>query len=65
MATALRPSRTTYLKTDGFQLTPDNVREIRRLYATGLFTQEQLGNEFGVTGSAIGQAVRYVTYRYV
>jgi len=59
------PTRTTRLKTDGYQLSKDNVREIRRMYASGIFTQRALASAFGVTQPAIYQAVNYKTYRNV
>lgn len=40
------------------KLTEDAVREIRRLYATGAFTQKGLGGRFGVSQPMIGMIVR-------
>lgn len=39
------------------KLTEDDVREIRRLYATGEWTQRQLGERFGVHFSNISAIV--------
>lgn len=39
------------------KVTPDQVREIRRLYATGKYTQGQLGKHYGIDGSAISYIV--------
>ena len=40
------------------KLSEDDVREIRRLYATGKFLQKQLGKRFGVARTQIGNIVR-------
>lgn len=40
------------------KLTPDEVIEIRCLYATGDFTQSELSQRFGVTQSMVGHIVR-------
>jgi hypothetical protein len=40
------------------KLTLDQVREIRRLYGTGQYSQRQLGRQFGVTYPNIGSIVR-------
>lgn len=36
------------------KLTPEKVREIRRLYEETHFSHKELGKQFGVSGSAIG-----------
>ena len=46
-------------------LTEDNVREIRRLYATGNFTQQELALQFGVSQYTICQIVRRETWKHV
>jgi DNA invertase Pin-like site-specific DNA recombinase len=47
------------------KLTEDDVREIRRLYATGNFTQRELALEFGIARSAIGKIVRRQAWKHV
>ena len=47
------------------KLTEDIVREIRRLYATGEFSQRELGLKFGVSQYTICQIVRRETWQYV
>jgi hypothetical protein len=42
----------------GVKLTRSKVGEIRTLYATGRYSQEELGARFGVTRSTVGQIVR-------
>ena len=40
------------------KLTRDSVRQVRTLYATGKFSQMQLGKRFGVSFQTIGSIVR-------
>ena len=47
------------------KLTEDDVREIRRLYATGQLTQPELALQFGVSRQVIGQIVRRETWKHV
>jgi hypothetical protein len=47
------------------KLTEDNVREIRRLYATGNFTQRELALHFGVSQKAIWQIVLRTRWKHV
>jgi predicted XRE-type DNA-binding protein len=47
------------------KLTEDIVREIRRLYATGAFSQQELAGRFGVSQRAICQIVRRRTWKHV
>lgn len=47
------------------KLTEDNVREIRRLYATGNFTQRELALRFGVSHATIGRIVRREIWKHV
>jgi hypothetical protein len=49
----------------GAKLTEENVREIRRLYATGNFTQAELGLQFGVSKAAICDIVRRKTWKHI
>lgn len=42
-----------------------DVAEIRRLYATGEFSQSQLGNRFGISQTQVGRIVRRVRWRSV
>lgn len=43
-------------------LTPDAVRQIRNLYATGDYLQTELGRKFGVTGKAVSEIVNRKTW---
>ena len=47
------------------KLTEDRVREIRRLYATGKFTQQELGLRFGVGDATISKIVRRKLWKHV
>jgi 16S rRNA U516 pseudouridylate synthase RsuA-like enzyme len=47
------------------KLTEDNVREIRRLYATGEFTLKELAMRFGVHFSGIAKIVTRSTWKHV
>jgi len=47
------------------KLTEDNVREIRRLYATGDFTQKELALKFGVSQSVVSGIVQRRTWKHV
>ena len=47
------------------QLTEEQVREIRELYATGEITQQELGFEFDVEQSTVSKVVRRATWRKV
>jgi len=47
------------------KLTEDQVREIRRLYATGNFTQQELALEFGVTRQTVSYIVRRKIWKHV
>lgn len=47
------------------KLNEDQVREIRRRYATGGITMKQLGIEHGVTLGAIGFIIRRKNWRHV
>jgi hypothetical protein len=49
----------------GAKLTAEQVEEIRRLYATGDFTQQVLGDRFGVDRAAIGFIVRGVNWAHL
>jgi len=40
------------------KLTADDVKQIRRLYATGNYTQQELGNTFGVRQGEVSHIVR-------
>jgi hypothetical protein len=44
------------------KLTPDQVHEIRDLWATGQYYQQTLANMFGVTQSTISVIVNYQTW---
>jgi len=47
------------------KLTEDNVREIRRLYATGVFTQQELALRFGVSCRMIRYIIRNENWKHV
>lgn len=47
------------------KLTDDQVRDIRKRYAEGGITQQELGSEFGVTHCAIGKVVKRKSYKDV
>ena len=47
------------------KLTEKKVRRIRKLYASGMHTQQELADVFGVWQPAIGSIVRRVTWRHV
>ena len=47
------------------KLTEDDVREIRRLYATGEYNQYELGEMYGVDPTNIGHVVLRKTWRHV
>ena len=47
------------------KLTEDDVREIRRLYATGQFTQQDLALRFGVSYQTISDIVRRHTWKHI
>jgi hypothetical protein len=47
------------------KLTNDQVVELRKLYATGRYTQMDLGRRYGMAQRSISQIVRRVTYSYV
>jgi hypothetical protein len=47
------------------KLTEDNVREIRQLYATGNYSQLELGLRFGVSKHTISLIVRRKIWKHV
>jgi len=47
------------------KLTEDQVREIRRLYATENFTQQELALKFGVSRRMVSDIVRRKTWKHV
>lgn len=47
------------------KLTEENVREIRRLYATGNFTQQDLALKFGVAQGVISDIVKRKKWKHV
>lgn len=46
-------------------LTPDDVREIRDLYATRQYSQVELGRKFGVSGKAVSELINRKTWQHV
>ena len=57
-ATLSTDRKLTPLKSDAYQLTPQNVMEIRLRKQMGLQNQTQLAAMFGVTPSNISQIIR-------
>jgi hypothetical protein len=47
------------------KLTVKTVRKMRRLYATGRFTQKEIGERFNVVQTVAGRAIRGITWRHV
>ena len=47
------------------KLTEDDVIQIRRLYATGEYTQQEIADMYGVRGSNIGAIVRLESWAHV
>lgn len=63
---SLHPELTLKGKKNGSsKLTDDNVREIRKLWATGLWLQRMLAERFGVTKTAVGFVVNNKTWKHV
>lgn len=52
-------------KSNAAKLTESSVLEIRKLYATGKYTQRQLGKMFGVTNVSISSIVLGKTWKHV
>lgn len=46
------------------KLTPEQVEEIRRLYATGRYSQRDLGRKYGVYHSTVGRIIRRKTWKW-
>ncbi|WP_165612865.1 hypothetical protein [Mycolicibacterium fortuitum] len=46
-------------------LTPEAVREIRRMYATGDYSQKELAQRFGVSGKSVCHIVHRKTWANV
>ena len=57
---ALKNNLTTTVK-----LSQQNVLDIRKLYASGEYTQKQLADKFGVGRSNIGRIVRRDTWKFI
>jgi len=47
------------------KLVPNDVREIRKLYATGNYSQNQLAAKFGVVQSNIHKIIHRGTWKYI
>ena len=47
------------------KITDDDVRAIRCLYATGNFTQRQIGQRFGVSDVMVSLIVRRISWSHV
>lgn len=47
------------------KLTPDSVREIRKRYATGNYTQTDLGREYGIRQDGISAVITRRTWKHV
>lgn len=59
----VRPRKKRIVRTR--QLTPDEVREIRRVYAAGSVSMEELAGRFGASQRRLARLVRGMTYRGV
>lgn len=46
-------------------LTPESVREIRHMYATGNYSQRELAKQFGVSGKSVCHIVHRKTWQNV
>jgi len=53
------------VKSGRSKLTPDDVREIRSLYASGNVTQQELADQFDVACSTIGRIIRREYWRHI
>lgn len=49
----------------GRKLNESKVRQIRNLYATGLYSQAQLARQVGVSPSTIGAIIHRKTWKHV
>lgn len=47
------------------QLTEELVREIRRMYATGAYSQQKIANQFGISQATVGRIVRRIWWKHV
>ena len=54
--------RETRTHTGNAKITADDVHEIRSLYKTGKYTQKELGKEYGIKRSAVGDIVNYKSW---
>lgn len=52
-------------KNVGAKLTPEEIKEIRQLFATGKYLHRELAEQFGVTRTCIGQIVRGDSWKHV
>jgi len=65
-ADAIRNGKSAQGITHGLaKLTEDQVREIRRLYATGNFTQREIALQFGVDQTTISPIVNRQTWKHI
>ena len=65
MLDKVRKGRQTHGASHGpSKLTVDQVLEIRSLYASGAYTQDQLGRRFGTTQPCISRIVRRKAWRH-
>ncbi len=52
-------------RTGGSKLNDEKVREIRKIYASGGISQNQLAKQYGITQATLGQVTRRVCWRHV
>lgn len=66
MSDASRKGRTHLGEADGnSKLTEDDILDIRDLYATGDWTQQELADEFGVTSSNVSYVVNRKIWKHI
>lgn len=47
------------------KVTDDNVRQIRKLYATGMYTQQQIADRYGIHQTMISCIVHRTTWKHI
>jgi hypothetical protein len=60
-----RESREFRARQQEAKLTPESVREARRLYYAGRFTQAQLARRYGVSDATMSHAITGRTWKHV
>lgn len=62
MVAKRRSARHTGIENGRAKLTPDDVREIRRIYAAGETSQQEIANHYGMYQTTISKIVRHVSW---